>query len=78
MPVDVSTVRPDAVERIRNDPQIKSLQQVFAGLGAAGDLDRALKFGAAVENSQKAIDAQFSKFRDHYTRRLSGPPLRWK
>ena len=77
-PVDISAVRPDAVERIRNDPQIKSLQQVFEGLGAAGDLDRALKFGAAVEDAQKATDAQFSKFRDHYTRRLSGPPLRWK
>lgn len=74
--VDVTAVREEDVEQIRNDPQIKAVAVAVEGL-AGGQLDQALRFGAAVQAAQKQADGRFFSFRDRYMRRLTGPPLRW-
>jgi hypothetical protein len=74
--VDVASVREESIEQIRNDPQVKEVAGVLEGL-VGGQLDQALRFGAAVQSAQKQSDSRFLSFRDRYTRRLTGPPLRW-
>lgn len=66
-----------ALNQIRNDPQVKSIQEVYSALGAEGDIDRALEFGAGVQVAQKRAESRFETFRSRYLRSLSGPPLRW-
>jgi hypothetical protein len=74
--VDVAAVREEDVEKIRNDPQVKAVAGALEGL-AGGQLDQALRFGAAVQGAQMQVDGRFSAFRERYSRRLTGPPLRW-
>jgi hypothetical protein len=73
---DVTAVKQDAIDAIRNDPQIQSLQKLFESLGVQGDLDRVLRFGAAVQTAQESVDHHFLRFRDQNTHSLLGPPLR--
>jgi hypothetical protein len=73
---DAASVGEESIERIRSDPQVKAVAEVFEGLGG-GQFDRALRFGAAVQGAQKEAEGRFLTFRDRYTRRLTGPPLRW-
>jgi hypothetical protein len=75
---ELESVTAGDLDRLRNDPQVQSVQKAFAGLGVEGDLDRALRFGAAVQVAQQTIDGRFLAFRDRFTRSLSGPPLRWQ
>jgi hypothetical protein len=37
-----------------------------------------LRFAAATMEAQQTADDRFFAFRDRYTQRLDGPPLRWE
>ncbi len=77
---DASKPRGDSEKRITNDPQVKSALGVVKSLGLGGDADAAVqtavRFGAAVMETQKSADARFYRFRDAHLNRLDGPPLR--
>ncbi|MCA9059436.1 MAG: hypothetical protein KDA85_13100 [Planctomycetaceae bacterium] len=52
-----ATVTPDQLTAIQNDPQIKELQGLIGGLGlGGGELDTALRMGAAVQNAIGSAD----------------------
>jgi hypothetical protein len=76
---DPSKPRPDIQRQIENDPQVaEALKLVKSlGLGAGGQLEVALNFGAATMEAQKAADQQFFRFLDKYVRHLDGPVLEW-
>jgi hypothetical protein len=74
---DVASVREESIDQIRSDPQVKAVADALEGIGG-GQIDRALRFGAAVQGAQKEAEGRFLTFRDRYTRRLTGPPLRWE
>jgi hypothetical protein len=76
---DPSKPRPDAQRQIENDPQVaEALKLVKSlGLGAGGQLEVALNFGAATMEAQKAVDQEFFRFLDRYVQRLDGPALTW-
>ena len=76
---DPSTPRPDIQRQIENDPQVaEALKLVKSlGLGAGGQLDVALNFGAATMEAQKATDQEFFRFLDRYVQHLDGPVLEW-
>lgn len=75
---DASKARPDVEEQIENDPQVRAALNLFKsiGVGGEGQIRLAVRFGAATAEAQKAADARFFEFRDHYLRRLDGPVLR--
>ncbi len=77
---DASKPRPDLEERIKNDPQVKKIFEIVEALGLDGldgQINLALRFGAATMDAQAAAESAFFEFRDRYLRRLDGPPLRW-
>jgi hypothetical protein len=67
----------DAIERIRNDPRVKPVLDLFGagGAGAEPQIDTALRLGAATLRGQQTVEARFFEFRDRYLARLDGPPL---
>ncbi|MBX3443778.1 MAG: hypothetical protein KF774_15320 [Planctomyces sp.] len=74
--IDPSQVTQKRVDALRDDPQVKQLLTTLAGFGVEGQLDQALRFGAAVEIAQQESAAAFQAYRDRYTRDLRTPPLR--
>jgi hypothetical protein len=76
---DPSKPRPDALRQIENDPQVAEALNLLKslGLGAGGQLDVALNFGAATMEAQNAVDQEFFRFLDRYVQRLDGPALKW-
>lgn len=75
---DGSKPRPQVEARIEQDPQVKSALDTAKSLGISnpGAVQQAIRFGAATMAAQAAIDAAFGQFRDRYSHRLEGPPLR--
>ncbi|REK27891.1 MAG: hypothetical protein DWQ45_16435 [Planctomycetota bacterium] len=64
-------------DRIRQDEQLAEALKVLESLGLQGDVDTALQYGAATMEAQQTADDKFYHFKDRYTKRLTGPPLRW-
>ena len=76
---DPSKPRPDIQRQIENDPQVaETLKLVKSlGLGAGGQLQTAMNFGAATMEAQKASDQEFFRFLDRFVKHLDGPSLSW-
>jgi len=76
---DPSKPRPDIQRQIENDPQIAEALKLAksVGLGAGGQLQTAMNFGAATMEAQKAADQEFFRFLDRYVQHLDGPSLTW-
>jgi hypothetical protein len=76
---DPSKPRPDVLRQIENDPQVAEALKLVKSLslGAGGQLDVALNFGAATMEAQNAVDQEFFRFLDRYVQRLDGPVLKW-
>ena len=77
---DAATPRADLERQITQDPQVKSALDVVKslGLGADDQIVKAIRFGAATMEAQRAVDSRFFEFRDRLLQRLDGPPLWWK
>jgi hypothetical protein len=41
-------------------------------------VETAVRFGAATMEAQQRADDRFYAFKDRYTEKLDGPPLRWQ
>lgn len=76
---DPSKPRPDIQRQIENDPQVAEALKLAKslGLGAGGQLEVAMNFGAATMEAQKAADQEFFRFLDRYVQHLDGPRLEW-
>jgi hypothetical protein len=75
---DGTQPRPAAEATIASDPQIRSALRIFKAFGANGGNDRiptAIRFGAATQVAQQAVDQHFSRFQEPFLRQLDGPPL---
>lgn len=75
--VDASQERKEAEARIRQDPQIAESLKLLDGLGLGGQLETAVRFGAATQAALQLADARFFEFIDRYHLRLDGPILKW-
>jgi len=66
----------DAMKRVANDPQIKSIQTQFEALGGTGGpMDKAIRMGAATMGGQRFVNDEFLQFTERYLNRLSAPPI---
>jgi hypothetical protein len=76
---DASKDRPDARQKIEDDPRIGKILKTFEALGLGVDkqMQVALNFGAATMEAQKNADSKFFEFRDRYLGALDGPMLVW-
>ena len=76
---DATKDRPDARQRIEDDPRIGKILKTFEALGLGVDkqMQIALNFGAATMEAQKNADSKFFEFRDRYLGALDGPMLVW-
>jgi hypothetical protein len=76
---DAARQRPDAEATINDDPQVKSALSNLKSLGIGADdqIHRAIRFGAATMEAQKAVDRGFFTFEEPLLRHLDGPPLWW-
>jgi hypothetical protein len=74
---NASQVRPEQENRIMQDPQVKAALEAVRSLGltADGQLNVAVRVGAATMTAQQTVDQRFFEFRDRYVKRLDGPPL---
>ena len=74
---DAKQARPDAEQRIQQDPQVKKILDLTRQLGGAADeqIQQAIRFGAATMSAQTTCDSQFASFRDRYLKSLTKPPL---
>jgi hypothetical protein len=74
---DAKQARPDIEKRIQEDPQVKQVLELTRQLGltAEGQIQQALRFGAATMTAQQAANGQFAAFRDIYSASLLRPPL---
>ncbi len=70
-------VTPAEEAQVGNDPQVKTALGLLSTLGAGADAEvrKAIRYGAATMQAQKAADADFLQFRDRYVKRLDGPPM---
>jgi hypothetical protein len=75
---DASKPRKDLETRIKDDPQVADALKVAKSLGLDANVDMTLRFAAATMEAQQTADDRFFAFRDRYTQRLDGPPLRWE
>lgn len=74
---DGSVERKDLEARIRADGQVSSALQFVEGLGLGGQIDTAVRFGAATMEAQQAAGGRFAEFTDRYSQRLDAPVLTW-
>jgi hypothetical protein len=75
---DGTQARPAAEATIASNPQIKSALRIFNAFGSKGGNERipeAIRFGAATQVAQQAVDQGFSRFQEPFLRQLDGPPL---
>ena len=74
---DAKQARPDIEKRIQDDPQVKQVLELTRQLGltAEGQIQQAIRFGAATMTAQQTCDREFAAFRDIYVSSLSKPPL---
>ncbi len=70
-------VRPEIEKRIQDDPQVKKVLDLTRQLGVAADgqIQQAIRFGAATMTAQQSCDSQFASIRDIYLVSLIRPPL---
>lgn len=62
-------------KRIREDPQIKSLQAPLEILGGAEAFDQAIQMGAATMAAQNEVNNDFNRFLERYLQRWNSPML---
>lgn len=74
---DAKQARPEIEKRIQDDPQVKQVLDLTRqiGLTAEGQIQQAIRFGAATMTAQQAVNSQFASFRDIYSSSLVRPPL---
>ncbi|MFO1064821.1 MAG: hypothetical protein U0892_13230 [Pirellulales bacterium] len=73
-------VKDAAVQRITDDPQVKSVRSVIQSLGGAAETEvrKALRFGAATESSLSKVGGEFSAFVGRYSGALESPPMEFE
>jgi hypothetical protein len=76
---DAAKQRPEVETTIADDPQVKSALASLKALGVGADdqIRRAIRYGAATLEAQKAVDRGFFAFEEPLLRHLDGPPLWW-
>ena len=74
---DAKQARPEIEKRIQDDPQVKQVLELTRQLGltAEGQIQQAIRFGAATMTAQQTCDREFTAFRDIYLSSLARPPL---
>lgn len=74
---DAKQARPEIEKRIQDDPQVKKVLDLTRQLGVAGDgqIQQAIRFGAATMTAQQTCDREFAAFRDVYLPSLVKPTL---
>jgi hypothetical protein len=75
--LDGTVERKDLEARISEDGQVGELLKTFEGLGLGGQLETAVRFGAATMEAQQTASTRFFEFTDRYSQRLDGPALKW-
>ena len=74
---DAKQARPDIEKRIQDDPQVKKVLDLTRQLGVAGDgqIQQAVRFGAATMTAQQTCDREFATFRDVYLPSMVRPTM---
>ena len=72
---DPATIKPEALDRLQQDPQVQEIQKIASALSLGNDAATAIRFGAAVQASLDASETRFFEFRQRYNDSLDGPPL---
>ncbi len=74
---DAQQARPEIEKRIQDDPQVKKVLDLTRQLSVAGDgqIQQAIRFGAATMTAQQNCDREFAAFRDVYLPSLVKPSL---
>lgn len=74
---DAKQARPEIEKRIQDDPQVKKVLDLTRQLGvtADGQIQQAIRFGAATMTAQQTCDREFAAFRDVYLPSLVKPTL---
>lgn len=74
---DAKQARPEIEKRIQDDPQVKKVLDLTRQLGVAGDgqIQQAIRFGAATMTAQQTCDREFATFRDVYLPSMVRPTL---
>ena len=67
--------RKEAEDRIRQDPQLAEALKLTAALGVQGEIEKAIRAGAATMAAQQTVDARFNKWVEGMTQRFDGPAL---
>ena len=67
--------RKQAEDRIRQDPQLAEALKLTAALGVQGEVDKAIRAGAATMAAQQTVDSRFNKWVEGMTQRFDGPAL---
>jgi hypothetical protein len=75
--LDGSVERKDLETRIREDGQVSETLKLVEGLGLGGQIDTAVRFGAATMEAQQTTSRQFFEFTDRYSQKLDRPVLKW-
>lgn len=77
--VDAKQARPEAEQRVQNDPRVKQVLDLTRQLGVGADdqVQQAIRFGAATMTAQQVCNSRFAAFRDAYLISLVRPPLSW-
>ncbi len=76
-PLQESLVTAQQIETLKQDPNIKTVLQLFSLLGTASPANEnlALRTGAAVQTAQQTAQGKFQLYRDLYAKRLDGPVI---
>ncbi len=72
---NTATPRKEAEDRIRQDPQLAEALKITQALGVQGEIEKAIRAGAATMVAQTTIDGRFNRWVESMTQRLDGPPL---
>ncbi len=74
---DAKQARPEIEKRIQDDPQVKKVLDLTRQLGVAADgqIQQAIRFGAATMTAQQTCDREFAAFRDLYLSSMAKPTL---
>ncbi len=77
----IATQSPDeqkneTINRLENDPLVKSIQSQVEALGGTASMERALRIGAATMTAQADVNVQFQTFVERHLKQLSKPPIR--
>ncbi len=68
--------KPDAIQKIESDPQVKAIRVPFEALGGgAADMTQTLRIGAATMTAQSIVNVEFQKYSERYLRQMSSPAI---